>query len=154
MYIYNFYNIFIIFHNIYDPEKLSTLRNRFIYTMKKTNFGYSMNNIGISQNKTYLLQLIEKIEMVIKRMGWKSLCNSKKETNGIKTEWHGLKSSNISKQVKDLIPLENDLIALVQNIRVRKTKNHLQKKYKKTFSQLDHQIRQSLLPIKQQTFKD
>ena len=99
--------------------------------MKKTNFGYSMNNIGISQNKTYLLQLIEKIEMVIKRMGWKLLCNSKRETNGIKTEWYGLKSSKISKQVKDLIPFENDLVALVQNIRVRKTKNHLQKKIQK-----------------------
>ena len=51
--------------------------------MDKINFGYSMKNIGIPQNKTYLLQLIEEIEMVIKRMRWKVLYNGKKETNSI-----------------------------------------------------------------------
>ena len=90
-----------------------------------------MKNIGIPQKKTYLLQLIEKIKMVIKRMRWKVLFNGKKETNGIKTERYGLKSSKTLKQVKDLIPFENDLIALVQNIRFRKTKNHFQKKIQK-----------------------
>ena len=90
-----------------------------------------MKNIGILQNKTYLLQLIEKIEMVIKRMRWKVLCCGKKETNGVKTEWFGLKSSKAPKQVKELIPFENDLIALVQNIIFRKTRNHFQKKIKK-----------------------
>ena len=86
-----------------------------------------MKNIGIPQNKTYLLQLIEKIEMVIKRMRQKELCNWKKETNGIKTEWYGLRSSKTPKRVKELIPFENDLIALVQNIRFRQTRNHFQK---------------------------
>ena len=56
-----------------------------------------MKNIGIPQNKTYLLQLIEEIEMVIKRMRWKVLYNGKKETNSIKTEWYGLKSSKTPK---------------------------------------------------------
>ena len=116
---------------IYAPEKLSTLANRFIYTMEKINFGYSMKNIGIPQNKTYLLQLIEKIEMVIKRMRWKVLCNGKKETNSIKTEWYRLKSSKTLKQVKELIPFENDLIVLVQNIRFGNTRNDFQKKIKK-----------------------
>ena len=76
-------------------------------------------------------------------MRWKVLCNGKKEANGIKTDWYGLKSSNTPKQVKEDIPLENNLIALVQNIRFRKTRNHFHKK-----------IRQSLSPIKQQTFTD
>ena len=61
-----------------------------------------MKKIGIPQNKTYLLQLIEKIEMVIKIMSWKVLCNGKKERNSMKTEWYGLKSSNTPKQVKNL----------------------------------------------------
>ena len=74
--------------------------------MEKINFGYSMKNIGIPQNKTYLLQLIEKIEMVIKRMRWKVSRNGKKETNGIKTEWYGFKSSKTPKQVKELITSE------------------------------------------------
>ena len=65
--------------------------------MGKINFGYSMNNIRIPQNKAYLLQLIKKIEMVTKRMRWKVLCNGKKETNGIKREWYGFKSSKTLK---------------------------------------------------------
>ena len=96
--------------------------------MDKINFGYSMKNIGIPHNKTYLLQLIEEIKMVIKRMIWKVLCNGKKETNSIKREWYGLKSSKTRKQGKELIPFENDLIAFIQNIRFTKTKNHFQKK--------------------------
>ena len=64
-------------------------------------------------------------------MRWKVLFNGKKETNGLKSERYGLKPSKTLKQVKDLIPFENDLIALVQNIRFRKTKNHFQKKIQK-----------------------
>ena len=69
--------------------------------------------------------------MLIKRMRWNVLCNGKKETNGIKTEWYGLKPSKTPKQVKELIPFENDLIALVKNIRFRETRYHFQKKIKK-----------------------
>ena len=71
---------------------------------------------------------MEKIEMVIKRMMWKVLCNGNKETNGIKAEWYGLKCSKTPKQVKELIPSDNDVIALVQNIRFGKTRTHSQKK--------------------------
>ena len=46
------------------------------------------------------------------------------ETNVIKTECYELKSSKTPKQVKDLILFENVLIALVQNIRSGKTRNH------------------------------
>ena len=91
----------------------------------------SMKNLWIPQNKTWLLQLLENIKRVVKRLRWKVLCNGKKETNVIKTERYGLKSSKTLKQVKDSIPFENDLIALVQNIRFRKTRNHFQKKIPK-----------------------
>ena len=73
-----------------------------------------MNNTGIPQNKTYLFHLIEKIEMVIKRMRWKVLCNGKKKTNVMKLECYGFKSSKTPEQVKELIPFENDLIVLVK----------------------------------------
>ena len=38
--------------------------------------------------------------MFIKTMRRKPLCNSKKEINGTKTEWYGLKSSKTLKQEK------------------------------------------------------
>ena len=72
---------------VHAPKKLSTLGSRFIYRMEEINFWYSVKNIEIPQIKTYLSQLIEKIEMIIKRMRRKDLCNGKKETNGIKIEW-------------------------------------------------------------------
>ena len=70
------------------------------------------------------------------------LCNSKKETNNTKTEWYGVKSSKTRKQVKELLPFENDLIALIQNIRFRKTRNHFQliKSSDKTVSFADKTI--------------
>ena len=58
------------------------------------------------------------------------MCNGKKETNGIKSEWYGLKSSKTLKQVKEPIPFEN-VVALVGNIRFRKTKYHFPKKIHK-----------------------
>ena len=56
---------------------------------------------------------------------------AKRKQIGIKIEWYGLKSSKTPKQVKELIPFENDLIAFVQNIRFRRTRNHFQKKIQK-----------------------
>ena len=123
--------VLLIKKTIYTLEKLSAIWNRFIYTMEKINFRYSMRNIRIPQNKIYLLRLIEKIEMVIKRMRGKVLCNDKKESNSVKIEWYGLKSSKTLEQVKELIPFENDLIVLMQNVRFRKTRNHFQKKIQK-----------------------
>ena len=80
------------------------------------------------------VQLIEKMKMVIKRMRLKALCNDKKETQGVKAKCQRLKSSKTLKQVKDLIPFENDLFAIVQNIRFRKIKKIISSEnYGKTF---------------------
>ena len=91
--------------------------------------------------------------MVIKPMRWKVLCNGKKETSGIKTKWYGLKFLKTPKQVKELIPFKNDLIALVQNIRFRKTRNHFQKKIKKDI-QLIKSSDKTFSLIKPQAFTD
>ena len=69
--------------------------------------------------------------MFIKGMRWEVLCNGKEETNGIKTEWYGIKSSKKPKPVKDLITFENDLIVLLQNIRFKITRSHFQEKIQK-----------------------
>ena len=95
--------------------------------MEKVNFGYSIKNIPIPSERTYLIQLLEKIDMVITRMRWKAIhfnsdtSNSKDEQN---TEWYGLKSPYTPRQVKELIPFENDLIDLIRNIKFRKVRNN------------------------------
>ena len=40
--------------------------------MERSKFDYSLNNISIPLRNSYQLQLIDKIESVIKRMGWKA----------------------------------------------------------------------------------
>ena len=64
--------------------------------MEKVNFRYSIKNIPISSIRTSLLQLMEKVEMVIVRMRWKAMhlnnndsIDSSEEEN---TEWYELKS--------------------------------------------------------------
>ena len=104
--------------------------------MERVNFGYSIKNILIPSKKTYLLQLMEKVEMVITRMRWKAIHFNNNNNNSIdnnkeeNTEWYGLKSSYSPRQVKELIPFENDLVELIRNIKFRKIRNTFQEKLK------------------------
>ena len=41
--------------------------------MEKVNFSYSMKNIPIPDEKSYKLQLIQKIEDLIKKIRWKAI---------------------------------------------------------------------------------
>ena len=62
------------------------------------------------------------------------LCKKKKETNDKKTEQYELKSSKTLKQVNELIPFENYLIALVQNIKIQKNQKSFPEKDEKKHS--------------------
>ena len=45
-------------------------------------------------------------------------------------KWYILKSPYSSRQVKELLPFENDLVELIRNIKFRKIRNTFQKKLK------------------------
>ena len=72
--------------------------------------------------------------MVITRMRWKAIHFNKNDSKDNKiednTEWYGLKSPYSPRQVKELIPLENDLVELIRNIKFRKIRNTFQEKIK------------------------
>ena len=58
--------------------------------MEKLKFDYSIKHIPVTTERSYLLKLIEQIEMAIKRIRWKVIyCDMK--GNSIKTEIYGLK---------------------------------------------------------------
>ena len=76
--------------------------------MEKLKFDYSMKNIPVTTERSYLLKLIEQIEMVIKRMRWKVIYCSMK--GSIKTETYGLKSQKTPPPINKLAAFENDLI--------------------------------------------
>ena len=46
------------------------------------------------------------------------------------TEWYGIKSPYSHKQVKELIPFENDSVELIGNIKFGKIRNTFQEKLK------------------------
>ena len=103
----------------------------FYTKMEKINLGYSIKNIPIPNERTYLLQLVEKIEAVIKRMRWKAAFFISEENNDDeqpKVQRYGLKSETTPKQLKELAPFEEDLIRLLKEIKFRKVTNDFQKK--------------------------
>ena len=53
---------------IYAPQNCRTLYFNFTYVKEKLKFDYSTKNIPLPSERSYKLQLIEKIEIVIKRM--------------------------------------------------------------------------------------
>ena len=75
-----------------------------------------MKNTPVPTERSYLLKLIDQIEMVIKRIHWKVIyCDMK--GNSIKTETYGLKSLKTPPPINELASFENDLIELVKNIK-------------------------------------
>ena len=96
--------------------------------MEKLQFDYSYKNIPISTERNYKLQLMEKIELVIKTMRWKEhFYNEKKDAKENETqtipENYGLKSLNCPPQVKELIQFESDLLDIIKSLKFRKTRS-------------------------------
>ena len=71
-------------------------------------------------------------------MRWKAIHFSNNEISNEenKPEWFGLKTFYSPKQVKELIPFENDLIEILRNIKFRKVRNNFQKKLKDDINQV------------------
>ena len=95
--------------------------------MERFNFGYSVKNIPIPGEEQYKLQLINKIELLIKRMRWKALFfdinqnkNDVVDQNNQQPETYGMKSPNCPPPIKELSNFEKDLFDLVNKIKFRK----------------------------------
>ena len=72
---------------------------------------------------------MEKVEMVITRMRWKAIHfnNNDSKDNNIEgnTKLYGLKSPYSPRQVKEVIPFENDLYVSINKRTVRQINNEL-----------------------------
>ena len=62
-------------------------------------------------------------------MRWKAICFNNK-TNDNSSERYGLKTLKCTKQVKELVPFENDLTDILKVIKFRKVKNQFPTKLK------------------------
>ena len=97
--------------------------------MEKLKFEYSTKNIPLPFERSYKLQLIEKTEMVIKRMRWKAIFQDTRNDKS-NQQRYGLRSFKIPPSVKELAAFESQLIEVVKNIKLRKVKNQLQNQLK------------------------
>ena len=92
--------------------------------MEKLKFEYSTKNIHLPSEKSFKLQLTEKVEMTIKRMRWKAIFqDTKKEKSN--QQRYGLRSFKIPPRVKELASFESELVELIKNIKFRKVKKQL-----------------------------
>ena len=100
--------------------------------MEKLSFGYSLKNIPIPSEQSYKLKLMEKTEMVIKRMRWKAIF-SDIDDDDEKKKTFGLKTFKCPPQVKELVNFENDLLDLVKKVEFEENfaRSQFQKKLQK-----------------------
>ena len=127
--------LFLIFSTFYEqvhnqdlviaPKKLSTLF-LFINEMEKKTYNYSTKNIPIPSERNYKLQLVEKIEIIIKRMRWKAITYNAGRKENKKIEKYGLKTLHSPKQVTELSAFEKELIAAVKDIKFRNARSNFQ----------------------------
>ena len=104
--------------------------------MEKLKFEYSTKNLPLPSERSYKLQLIEKIEMVIKRTRWKAIFqDTKKEKSN--QQRYGLCSFKIPPLVKELAVFESKLIELAKNIKFQNVKNQLQNQLKEDIKQIN-----------------
>ena len=91
----------------------------------KTTASFSSKNIPITSERSYKLELMEKIELVIKRMRRKAFFY-KQGSNKFIPGNYGLKGLNCPPKIKDMANFENDLTNLLKTIKFHVTKSYFQ----------------------------
>ena len=86
-----------------------------------------MKNIPVLSKKLYLEILIDKVELLIKRMRWKAPFF---ENESESTSKHGFKTCKCPPQHKDLMKFENDFQKMISNLHFRRVKNNFQNRLK------------------------
>ena len=106
---------------------LSTLTDLSPITMERVNLNYSTLNIPLPAKNEYLKRFIEKMEHFIHRMRWKAH-HFLNKTESTANESYGFKSKNSPPQSNELLPFEDAMAQLIQNIKFKDTKCSFQSK--------------------------
>lgn len=89
--------------------------------MEKVNLGYSTKNIPLTSKSEYMKNFIEKTEHFLRRMHWKAY-HFLNPTESLTKEAYGLKSRNSPPRISKLIPFEDGMQDLIQNIEFKDVK--------------------------------
>ena len=112
--------------------------------MDRANISYSLKNIPLPTKKAYINALVPKVTSFIQRLRWRAhifLENSKRKRNrnadidsgneAVGKETFGFGTSKSAPPVRALSGFENDLYALISNLKFRKGKSKFQNKLHK-----------------------
>ena len=105
----------------------------------RINLGYSLKNIPMPTAKEYRKRLIEKVEIVIKKMRWKAIF-AKGDLKAPERNTFGFKTKNCPPQVEELKAFEEDLYKMIENVSFRATTNDLQAKMKKDLQRISNSL--------------
>ena len=95
--------------------------------MEKNDFDYYTKNIPIPSKDEYEIQLVSKIEHVIKIMRWEALEYLGKLNNYTK-ESYSFKSRKCPPTVNEMTTFEEDFRLMIKNLEYRDVKNEFSKK--------------------------
>ena len=104
--------------------------------MERLYTDYSNKNIPIPSQNEYKLQLISKVEHLLKRMRWKTLqFQGKLESDNKET--YGFKSRKCPNGIDKLSKFEDDLMLMIKNIEFRNVSNTFQDQLRNDISKIN-----------------
>ena len=114
----------------------------------KINLGYSTKNIPLPTRNEYMKRFIEKTEQFLRHLRWKAyhFLNDTAEK-----ETYGFKSRNSPPQINDLIPFEEGMAKLAQNIKFKDTKCSFQSQLNNNIKNKIHKPNTLLIPADKTT---
>ena len=91
--------------------------------MEQVNFGYSLKNIPIPEQKVYLQMLINSTEKVIKTFRWKAFHFLNPKTYTDKKETFGFTSTKPAPILPELKEFEDEMLKLIKNVEFNSNTN-------------------------------
>lgn len=85
--------------------------------LQQVNFNYSLKNIPIPNNDTYMKCMVDKVDNFIKRLRWKAFFFEHPESTNTDKNNFNFKSEKTPPQHDGITPFENDLYELIKNIK-------------------------------------
>jgi len=98
--------------------------------MEKLNISYSTKNIPLPSRSDYLQRLIEKTELFLRRIRWKAHFFLNPDTTSSSKETYGFKSTKNPPPIEELKDFENDMLKMIQSVKLKQGNNPLLNKPK------------------------
>ena len=126
-----FYILFAPLLAIVEHSVYIEIINLLVMKFNQKCYNYSIKNIPIRSKKLYKINLIQKVELYIKRLIWKAHMFESSGKGQPNPLHYVFKSRKCPPHHNDLIAFVNDLLKWIKNVTFRKVRNKFQDGLKK-----------------------